>query len=209
MTDSSTTSEATKGKNAKDGDETQKGEAQKQVPLEALANERAQKRAAREEAEATKAELQQARETPNVPDAIIQQLAAEARKVVEAELAPWKERAMRAELGVKHGLNEQQVQKVVEIRGKNPTLTDEQALTLARAEHQALFAAPAQSWNRAVHGGLPVTGTSDARNATAADDYLAKMHQAVKDGDRAAAQHYATEEALKRFRNIFNERPIR
>ena len=181
---------------------------EKKVPVAALAEERAQKRAARAEADAAKAELAQAKSTPNVPDDIIQALVAEARKVVEAEVAPLKQRAERAELGVKMGLNEKQVNIVMDVKQKNPTLSVEQALLLARAEHQSEFV-PAQSWNRAVHGGLPVTGTSEARSASDANDYMAQMRAAEKSGDRAGANHFATQEALSRFRAAFNSRPIR
>ena len=199
MTDSST--EKPTAQDATQADE-------KKVPVAALAEERAQKRAARSEAEAAKAELAQAKSIPNVPDEVITQLVAEARRMVEAEVAPLKQRAERAELGVKLGLNEKQVNIIMDVKQKNPTLTNEQALLLARAEHQSEFV-PAQSWNRAVHGGLPVTGTSEARNSPDVTDYRAQMLAAQQKGDRAGATHFATQAALQQFRDAFNSRPIR
>lgn len=188
----------------KDGGETQ----EKMVPISAVAEERAQKRAARDEAKAATEELAKIKNAPNIPDDLIAQLAAEARKAVEAELAPLKERAHRAEVGVRFGLNEAQVNKVWEIKTKHPTLSDDMALSLAKTEFADAFKT-SSSWNRAVHGGLPVTGTSDARTAPMADDHLALMREAESKKDYAKAQYHAQEEALDRFRKLFNSRPIR
>lgn len=187
-----------------DGAESQ----EKMVPISAVAEERAQKRAARDEAKAANEELAKVKNAPNIPDDLIAQLASEARKAVEAELAPLKERAHRAEVGVKFGLNEAQVNKVWEIKTKHPTLSDDMALSLAKSEFAESFK-PSSSWNRAVHGGLPVTGTSDARSAPMADDHLALMREAEGKEDYAKAQYHAKEEALARFRALFNSRPIR
>lgn len=189
---------------SQDGSEPQ----EKMVPISAVAEERAQKRAARDEAKAAKEELAKIQNSPPIPEDLIAQLAAEARKAVEAELAPLKERASRAEAGVKFGLNEQQVNKMWEIKTKHPTLTDELALSLAKTEFADVFKT-SQPWNRAVHGGLPVTGTSDARTAPMSDDHLALMREAEGKKDFAKAQFHAREEALERFRRLFNSRPIR
>ena len=93
------------------------------VPISAVAEERAQKRAARDEAKAATEELAKIKNAPNLPDDLIAQLAAEARKAVEAELALLKERAHRAEVGVRFGLSEAQVNR----------LRDEHAVYLVRS----------------------------------------------------------------------------
>lgn len=98
----------------------------------------------------------------------------------------------------------------MEIQGKNPNLTPQQALVLARAEAPSEFAGPSQSgFNPSIHGGLPIGGNSPLRNNGQTEDFVALMNQARSDGKIAEARHWATEEALNRYRRVFNNRHAR
>lgn len=177
----------------------------KKVPVAAIAEERAKTRAAKSEAEAAKQELAKLKEG-QVPDLdllnpIIERLAAEAHKKAEEAIAPWREKAERAEMAVKLGLNEPQVAKVVDVRSKNPNLTEAQALLIARSESPDTFPTVQRpAWQQGLHGGFPVTGTSDSRTAPPQDDYTAKMNAATTAAER---QHWAEKEILRRYSTSF------
>lgn len=177
----------------------------KQVPIQAVAKERAEKRAARAEVQKLSEELEQARQAAGFDEetltAMAQKMAEEARRAVEAELKPFKDEATKWKMAAKFGLNESQVEKVQQVLMQNPTLNETQALTLARTEHADLFPTQkASSWSPAL-GGLPVSGNparmSDKPN------FVEKMNEAVRNGDRVAARQFAQEEALDRFRRVF------
>lgn len=185
------------------------------VPVAAVAKERAEKRAARAEAAELRGELEKVRtESPGL-DAeayakLAEELAEEARRAVEAELQPWKADVAKYKMAMQMGLNEPQADKLMEIKSKNPGLTEQQALLLAKADAPDLFQTQASrpSWDRS-KGGLPVTGDSLARSQPQSDDFMGLMREAEQKGDRMAAQRYAKEEALSRFRRVFQSRPIR
>jgi hypothetical protein len=205
-----TTESSTEKKDTKTATDPQdgKGADDKTVPVAALADQRAKTRAAKSDLEAAQAELAKAREQqfPIDMDSLVQTLAAETRKTVEAELAPLRQEATKYKMAATMGLNESQAEKVMELRSKNPGLSEQQALLLAKTEHPDVFPTPSQPpWSRAVHGGLPVSG--DAPVAPQSEDYVAKMKQAREKDDWAGAQHFAEQEALRRFRNAFNNRP--
>ena len=183
----------------------------KKVPIQALAKERAEKRAAREEASKLGEELEQARKAAGIDEEtfnkVVEEMAAEARRAVAAELKPVQDEVSKWKMAAKLGLTETQVDKVMEIRMQNPNLSEHQALTLAKAEHADLFPSQqARSWSP-THGGLPVSGNSDRPSDK--PNFVEKMNEAVRNGDRAAAQQYATQEALARFRRVFDSRSIR
>lgn len=191
-----------------------KGDEQRKVPVEALAKERAEKRAARDEAKKLTEELETVRKTATISAEdyakLAEELAEEARKAVEAELQPYRADVAKYKMAMQLGLNEPQADKLMEIKTKNPGLTDQQALLLARADHQDLFPAnaPQSSFTR-VHGGLPVSGNPESRMGNDQPNFVEKMKEARKVGDIAGAQHFAREEALNRFRKAFTSRPIR
>lgn len=178
----------------------------KKVPLAALGESRAKTRAANERAEKLEQELAKAKEqqVPIDMDALMNALADEARRKVEAEVAPLRNEVNKYKMAANMGLNESQVDKVMGIRDKNPGLTEQQALILAKTEHPDVFpqAAPA-TWNRALHGAMPVGGASDARSNPQAEDLTAKMHEARKNKDFDAAQNLAEREAIRRFTNVY------
>lgn len=195
MTESSTVTKQ-EDKEAPKGD-------QKTVPVEAVGAARAQKRAAQEEADQAKTELAKIKSSQPDMDSVIAALAAEAKKNLEQEVAPLKARLMKSELAMKMGLSEEQADKVMAVKTANPNLTEQQAVVLAKAEHADLFAPKQAGWTRGIHGGVPVGGASEARNPPQPVDNLAKMREAEAKGDKAGATHWATQEALDRYRAIF------
>jgi len=201
MTDSST---------EEGGKATQEAESRK-VPVEAVAKERAEKRAARAEATKLSEELENVRKTATLDEetlsTITEKLAEEAKRAVAAELKPVQDEVAKWKMAATLGLNEAQADKVMELRMKNPGLSENQALVLAKADHADLFPAnTSRSWSPA-HGGLPVSGNPE--RMTGEPDFVAKMNEAAGKGDRRSAQHYAEQEALRRFRAAFLSRPIR
>lgn len=202
MTDSST---------EESGKVPQEGAESRKVPVEAVAKERAEKRAARAEVTKLNEELENVRKTATLDEdtlnTITTQLAEEAKRAVAAELKPVQDEVSKWKMAATLGLSEPQADKVMELRMKNPGLSENQALVLAKAEHADLFPANApRSWSPA-HGGLPVSGNPERMGSD--PDFVAKMNDAANRGDRSAAQHFAKEEALRRFRAAFNSRPIR
>lgn len=185
----------------------------KKVPIAAVAKERAEKRAAREEATELRGELEKAKSVGGIDPVFLQELtdsiASEAKKALEARLAPIEKEREKYKVATTLGLNEQQAEVVMTIRTANPNLSDQQALLLARMENREMFPASSQqAMARPGFGGVPVGGNSEARSMGQADDYLGQMKAAEAKGDRAAAQHFATQECLNRFRRAFlNLRP--
>lgn len=185
----------------------------RKVPIAAVAKERAEKRAAREEATELRGELEKAKSVGNIDPEFLQQLtdsiAAEAKKALEERLAPIEKEREKYKVAATLGLNEQQADVVMSIRSANPNLTDQQALLLARVENREMFPAHSQpTMSRPAFGGVPVGGNSEARSMGQADDFVGQMKAAEAKGDRMAAQHFAQQECLSRFRKAFlNLRP--
>ena len=191
MTDSST-------------DKSQKADqpkTQQQVPVAALGAVRAEKREAEKQAEVAETKLQG---QPDM-DAVLAAVTAEAMRAVEAKVAPLQERAAKAELALQLGLSPEQVDKVMEVKKANPTLSEQQALLLAKSEHATLFPIKPAGWNPSLHSGLPTSGASEARNHPQQVDFAKQMREAQEKGDRAAATHWATQEALSRFKAKFEK----
>lgn len=178
---------------------------QKTVPVAAVGEAREKAREAKERAATAEAALASEKSTQVDYDELTAAVLAEARKQVEAEVAPLKARAARAEMALQLGLNTEQVEKVMEIKSSNPTLNDQQALLLAKSEHADLFPSKRGGFDPALHGRLPTNGLSDLRQAPGKPDYRAKIEEAKKAGDRAAVQHWAQEDVLQRFREQFNK----
>lgn len=177
---------------------------QKTVPVAAVGEAREKAREAKERAATAEAALAAEKSTQIDHDELMQAVLAEAKKQIEIEVAPYKARAAKAELAVQLGLTNEQVDKVMEIKSANPNLNDQQALLLAKSEHSDLFPTKQPGFNPALHGRLPTSGHSDLRQPPGRPDYKAKIEEAKKAGDRAAVQHWATEDVLQRFRDQFN-----
>lgn len=199
MTDSSTdkAEEPQKGTEATD--------TPKKVPIEAVAKERAEKRAARAEAAELRSEVEKLKaQLPNLDmDQLVQSLAeittvtaeaavASALKPVQDEVSKWKTAAM-------HGLNEQQADAVASVRSKYPDMADAAAMAVARAEKPELF--PAATPERRVYGGPVPRGDSPYRTNPEPEDFLAKMRDAKSTEERT---HWAEREF---FRRVNSRRP--
>lgn len=173
--------------------------ADNKVPVEALAKERAEKRAARSEADEAKKELAKLKEQTPDPDVLLdafnnakQAIKAEAQAAVEQQLAPYKLEAAKWKAAVALGLSEQQADVVMAVRAKYPEMPDQQALAIARMDKPELFQKPSSpSFNPTVHGGFPAGGDSPFRTAPNVPNFRADMHKARKDGDQEGAHGFA------------------
>lgn len=196
-----------------DGVETPEVKEQPKVPVAAIAEQRAKTRAAHSEVERLQEELAKAQSElqaqgtkvdPAAVSDVVGQMMVEARQKIEAEVRA----SMDAELSkhkfaAKLGLNEKQVENVTAMQAKYPGMPLDQAFVLARAGSPDLFpAAQKPTWNRAEHGGLPVTGASEARSEQKVD-FTAEMHKAAAAKDYAAAQQFAAKAFEERVRLSF------
>jgi len=183
---------------------SQPGDAERKVPLEALAKERAEKRAARDESDSLRKELEQARASidPKLLEQLAKAMANEAKAIVAAEVAPYKEKAAKLEMATQMRLNGAQVEKVWEVRAKHPTLDPMEALELAKTRNPDVFPAeskqPSGAWPI---GALPVTGASPTAGQSLAVDHIALMKEAESKRDFATAHNHAMEAFLKTARN--------
>lgn len=183
---------------------------QPKVPVAAIAEQRAKTRAAQSEVERLQEELAKAQSElqaqggkvdPSAVSDVVGQMMVEARQKIEAEVRA----SMDAELSkhkfaAKMGLSEKQVDSVTAIQSKYQGMPNDQALVLARAANPELFPAPAKpAWDRAVHGGLPVTGASEARSDQRVD-YTEEMHKAAAKEDWKGAQQFAAKAFEERLR---------
>ena len=207
MSESSTEKKSAEEAEVDPKQDPQKGP--KQVPVEAVAKERAEKRAARDEAARLKEAVGKQSE---LDDALIEQLAVQAKAAVDRELAPEREARAKAErensllrLRLDHGLNDAQAEKTMEFHAKNPNLTVEQALTLIRAENPDDF--PTGQARRVFPIGLPVGGNSSLRGESNQEDHVKKMREARASGDWQEARRHAALEFERRFQGLRNMAP--
>lgn len=171
----------------------------KLVPQEAVAKARADKRAAREEANVLRKDNERRDE---FDEDLINQLAQQAKEAVDKEMAPMRAENARLKMAVDHGLNGEQAEAVMDFQSKNPALTIEQSMTLARSERQDLF--PQQTQLPAHLRGLPASGDSQARAATDKSDFTRLMHEARAGGDVGEAQRNAALAFEQRFQMLRN-----
>lgn len=181
----------------------------KQVPVEAVAKERAEKRAARDEVSRLKEAVEKQGE---FDEAIIEQVLAQAKAVVDRELAPEREARAKAErensllrLRVDHGLTDEQAAIAMDFQAKNPNLSIEQSLMLVRAENPEAF--PVGQSYRVSPAGVPVGGNSPVRGTAGQEDHVAKMREARAAGDWQAARRHAALEFERRFQSLRNTAP--
>lgn len=211
-TDSS--SGAQQGTESAEGQAPDAGTDKPKVPLAAITASREKARAAQGEVERLQRELEEAKAQlqqdankvdPASLSPLVAQMLVEARQAAEAEMAPL--RAELAQLGkfkmaAKLGLNEAQVDKVTALKQKHPGLDDAQALLLARAAHPDVFPSQAR-FNPALHGALPTSGVSEARNDGMPVDHTRAMHEAAKQNKLLEAQQHAEAAFTERLRQVF------
>lgn len=172
----------------------------KQVPVEAVAKERAEKRAARAEVKDLREDKERRDE---FDEELIEQLARQAKEAVDREMEPLRTENTRLKMAVDHGLSGEQADKVMELQTKNPALSLDQSLTLARVDNPTLF--PSQSSQvPAGHRGLPTTGDSQVRAATDKSDFTKLMHEARASGNVAEATRNAALAFEQRFQLLRN-----
>lgn len=182
---------------------------QPKVPVAAIAEQRAKTRAAHSEVERLQEELAKAQTElqaqgtkvdPAAVSEIVAQMMLETRQKIEAEIRGAAEaEVQKFKFAAKMGLNEKQVDSVTAMQGKYQGMPIEQALVLARAANPDLFpAAQRPAWDRAMHGGLPVTGASEARSEQKVD-YTAEMHKAAANKDHVSAQQWAAKAFQERL----------
>ena len=170
------------------------------VPVQAIAKERAEKREARAEADQLKQELAASKtRTESEMAALIESLGPYVTdmvtKATEQALQPARAEVALLKTAISHGLNEEQANALAKIKAEMPGITDQRALTLLRAEMPDKFAQPRQA--PTITGFTP-SGDSPMRQQGQTEDFLAKMQEAQKAGNRADAQKYATLELFRR-----------
>lgn len=210
MPESSTKTEDKKG----DAATAAESKEEPKVPVAALAEQRAKTRAANSEVEKLSKELEKAQSQlqdgnkvdPATMSQLVAQMLVETRQQVEKEFEPLRHEVAQLgkfKLAAQLGLNEKQVDKVMEMQNKFEGMATDQALVLAKAASPELFASQQPpAWNKALHGGLPVTGPSPARMDTGQRDYTAEMHKAAAAKDFTAAQQLAAKAFEQRVASI-------
>lgn len=181
--------------------------AENKVPVEAVAKERAEKRAARAEADAAKQELAKLKEQTPDPDELLsafnnakQAIKAEAEAAVTQQLAPFKAEAAKWKSAAALGLNEPQADALMEVKAKYQGMPDAQALMIARTEKPDLFPRVAPpSFAQSAIGGIPPGGDSPFRSAGQQDDFMAKMQGAK---DQSEKTHWAEQEFMRRIQKL-------
>lgn len=191
--------------------ETTEVKEQPKVPVAAIAEQRAKTRAAQSEVERLQEELakaqselqaQGAKVDPAAMSEVVAQMMLETRQKVEAEIREsLGAEVSKLKFAAKMGLNEKQVESVTAMQGKYQGMPVEQALVLARAANPDLFPgtpAPKPAWDKVLHGGLPVTGASEARTDQKVD-HTAEMHKAAAAKDWQGAQQHAAKAFVDRL----------
>lgn len=145
--------------------ETTQGDAKGQkpeakVPVQAVAEARAGKRAAETEADQLRQENERLRQS--MIEEFQSTLEAAVSTAVEKATAPLKAEAEKAKLGMKLQLNEQQIDAVYGIQAKFAEMSPEEALHLARMRQPDLFPSTSRQagFDPRLHGAVPATGAA-------------------------------------------------
>jgi len=184
------------------------------VPVAALAKERAEKRAAREEADNARGELQRLKEAnPDIDlnqlSKVVAELASQtANAAVEEFTAPLKKEVEHYKMATEFGLNKAQAEAVEAVRSEVSGLTPERAIALLKLEKPELFpstgaARPADPSSLTAPGR---TGNSPYATSAPTSNYERDVGEALSKGDRAAAQKIAQAEFVRRANSIFGKR---
>jgi hypothetical protein len=177
----------------------------KTVPVAAVAEARAEKRAAKAEADELRQKLAELeKQNPQLDIATMvktmtELTLAQAKAAVEAELRPVQDEVTKWRTAAQYGLNEQQADAVAAVRAKYPGMDDKAALAVVQSEKPDLFPRPAASSERRFNGVIPVGGDSMLREAPQSEDFMAKMRAAVANNDPAQATHWAEQEFFRRI----------
>jgi len=175
------------------------------VPVKAVAKERAEKRAAKAEAAGLKEQLEQMQSQEGFDmNALVQSLGevvnASANSAVEEALRPEREKNARLQMALEMGLSTEQANAVGEVMSKYQGMSQEEALTLARSQHNDLFAQQAQGFNPS-HAGAPVSGSSPTRSSGPQEDLMGKIRDATTREER---QYWTMKEFQRRITTAKN-----
>ncbi len=174
----------------------------KQVPLEAHAKLRKEKRALSEKNEQLSEELKNLKEQiPQLDvEALIKNMAditaTQAEAAVQAAVKPLQDEVSQHKAAMGLGLTEAQAEAWRSIKQEHPTLSDERALQMVRLEKPDLF--PQQTQRPTIDpsvGGMPASGLAPARSQGDQADFMAKMREAETPAER---KHWAQEEFKRR-----------
>lgn len=181
----------------------QKTETKATVPVAAVAKERAEKRAARAEADSLKQKLAEVQEQNQGIDmtTLIETLGPFIAELTEAAaqkaIAPLQAEAQKLKTAVSLGLNPAQADELARVKTQWPGMDDAKALVLAKMEKPDLFPAPQRSpINRSPVTGLPPGGDSMMRSGSDPADLMAKISASK---DPAERQQLATQEFTRRI----------
>lgn len=176
----------------------------KTVPVKAVTEERAKKRAAQAEVERLEAEKARVQ---GIDEATLDSIVAQAKAAVDEQLKPERERREAAErenallrLRMDQGLNDEQAEKVMTLQAEKQ-LEPNQALAILRAEDPANF--PPQVTPQ-MFGGLSPSGNSMARAQPNERNYLKESHELREKGDKEGAQRAMAMEFERRFKRQFH-----
>lgn len=177
-----------------------KTEAEAKVPVAALAKERADKREARSEADNLKKQLAEALERKDSDvQALIASLGPHIAEMVtnaaEAAVKPLKDEVALRKTAMTLGLNEEQAGELAKLKAETPGLTDARALAILQVENPTMFASGRAGQQIT---GISPSGDSPFRSQAPKEDFMAKIAEAVKGGDRKAAQEFSVKELFRR-----------
>lgn len=116
-------------------------------------------------------------------------------KATEEALKPEREKQALLQTAIDLGLNGDQATALAKLKAETPGLSDQRALSILRIESPDLFP---QSRQAIPITGITPSGTSPFRQQAPKEDFMAKMIEARKSGDNAAAQQFATMELFRR-----------
>lgn len=192
----------------KPGTETQvEAQEDKKVPVAALAKERAEKRAARSEADALHQELTKLKDqNPQLDMTQVLQALNEISDVrsqaaAQAAVKPLQEQMEKWKMAAQLGLNESQADYLNGVRAKYPGMPETQAMLIARNEKPDLFPSAPPSGQQAPRPlpGFAVSGDSPFRSMSDKPDFMSKIVESEKAGDKKAAQHWSEQEFFRRI----------
>lgn len=162
----------------------QKNEAK--VPVAVVAKQRAETRAARAEADDLKRQLAEAKEQnpqldiQQLMDAISATIDQRTEEAFSKAVAPLKAEVEQRKTAMTLGLTEPQTTALFDMKAKAPGLTDQQLLTVLRAERKDLFKeAPRPTLQlRSLPTSVPAGAESPMRSAPAPTDHMELSRQA-------------------------------
>lgn len=124
-------------------------------------------------------------------------------EAVQQALAPIQRQLEDEKLARKHGLSDDQLLAVNEVRQSYPNLPFEKAVRLAQIEKPDTFQPPRPAFDRGRHGVMPPGGDSPARRGEPGKqetpDHVNKMREAAEANKQREATFHAHQEFARRI----------